>query len=202
MIANQQCRPFDSRFLPFATTKNQIKTYKTYGKCGSQVNPTARKLGKDPSAVSQIVREIQRKAEQHFGEMEWDDDIAEIVMKPLKVWIYDIETAPTEAWVWRYWNENIGHNMVKSYGHLMSYAGKWLGEEEEVEYEELTRKEMKNKNDKRLVKNIIDRFSEADVVVAHNGRAFDSKTVTGRALVHNIKPPDRDWETMCCASSL
>lgn len=188
MIANQQCRPFDSRYLPFASSANQIRTYKAYGNCGSIINQTARKLCKEPSAVSQIVRSIQKKGDLHFSAMEYDEEADQIVMRPLRVWIYDIETAPSEAYVWQFYNQNIGHNMIKAYGHVISYAGKWLGDEE-IDYQAVTQKEMNKKDDKRIIQQIIDKFSEADVVIGHNGKAFDCKTVTGRALIHGIKPP-------------
>jgi DNA polymerase elongation subunit (family B) len=189
MIAGQQCRPFDSRFLVFAETEDQEEVYKAYGNAGSIVNEAARKLSEkrgknvDPSRVSVVVRQIQKRAQDHFSELEWDDEIEQIQVKPLRVFIYDIETAPTEAYVWRYWNENIGHAQVKSYGRVISFAGKWLGTDEII-YEE-----NRGKSDKAIIKKLIKLFDQADVVVAHNGKAFDCKTVTGRALTHNIPPP-------------
>lgn len=193
MISGQQCRPYDSRFLPFALTDYEKEVYSAYGKCGSIVNATTRKLNEsrerdgvrllDVSSISQAVRRIQDRAEAHFGTLEWDDEIEAIQIKPLRVWVYDIETAPTEAFVWRFWNENIGHAQVKKYGHVISFAGKWLGDDEIV-YEE-----NRTKSDKAIIQKLISYFDEADIVVAHNGKAFDCKTVTGRALTHGINPP-------------
>lgn len=179
----KQCRPFDHRFLPFANTEDQENIYRVYGECGSVVNEAARKLEKDPSRVSQVVRQIQERAETQYGKMEWDEDIEEIQFQPLKVWIFDIETAPAEAYVWNFYNTNIGHNQVKKYGHIMSFAGKWLGTDE-VHYEE-----NRTKNDKKITKSLINFFDQADIVIGHNGRAFDCKTVTGRALSHSLTPP-------------
>ena len=179
----KQCKPYDSRFKKYAVTELQEQVYIEYGNHGSIVNATARALGKDPSFVSRVVRTIQERAEIDLGEMEWDDELQEIVFKPLKIWLFDIETAPSEAYVWNYWNTNIGHGQVKKYGHIMSYCGKWLGDED------ITYVENRGKNDKSITKKIIKYFDQADIVVGHNGRAFDVKTVTGRALVHGLKPP-------------
>lgn len=188
MISNQQCRPYDRRFLKFAATDNQTAVYKAYGKCGSIVNETARVLDKDASHISQVVRCIQKKAELHFGELEYDDEFDVIQMKPLKIWIYDIETTPTKGYFWRYWNENIGHGQVLEYGKILSFAGKWLGEED-IHYEENRTKANRVGSDKKITQSIINFFDEADIVIGHNGKAFDCKTVTGKALKHGIKPP-------------
>ena len=183
MIANQQCRPYDSRFLPFAINKDQENIYRVYGKAGSVVNEAARRLGKDPSRVSKVVRDIQKKADKHFGTLEWDEEYEAIQIKPLKVFVYDIETAPTQAFVWSYWNENISHSQVKKYGYVISFAGKWLG------CDEIIYEENRTQDDKQIISKLIAYFDEADIVVAHNGKAFDCKTVTGRALSHGIAPP-------------
>lgn len=183
MKSLKQCKPFDSRFVAYAISKQQEMVYLAYGQNGSIVNRTGRAIGKDPSYVSKVVRSIQDRAEADFGQMEWDNELEEIVLRPLKIWLFDIETAPSEAYVWNYWNANIGHNQVKKYGHIMSFCGKWLGDDD------ITYVENRTKNDKKITKQIIKYFDQADIVVGHNGRAFDVKTVTGRALVHDLQPP-------------
>jgi len=85
--------------------------------------------------------------------------------------------------VWRFFKENISAKQVKSHGHIMSFAAKWLGEGE-VFYEE-NRKE----DDRRIVSRLCELLHEADVVVAHNGDEFDLKQIRARAVVHGIKPP-------------
>lgn len=193
MIANQQCRPYDSRFLPFAETDYEREVYVTYGKCGSVVNETARKLNEirekdglrlvDVSSISQAVRRVQDRAEDRLGQLEWDEEYAEIQFKPFNILIYDIETSPTEAFVWRFWDESIGHSQVKKYGHIISFAAKWLGTEEIIYTEN------RGSSDRQITKELIGLFDRADIVVAHNGKAFDCKTVTGRALTHGLMPP-------------
>lgn len=46
-----------------------------------------------------------------------------------KILIVDIETAPKLAYVWGFWNTNVGLNQTLSSTYIMSYAAKWLGDE-------------------------------------------------------------------------
>lgn len=104
-------------------------------------------------------------------------------MSKVKILLLDIETAPKVALVWKFFKENISPKQVKEHGHIMSYAAKWLGEQDVI-YEE-NRKD----NDKRIVASLIKLLDEADMVIAHNGKEFDLKEIRARALVHKIKPP-------------
>lgn len=97
--------------------------------------------------------------------------------------ILDIETAPKVAYVWRFFKENVGAKQVLEHGHILSFAAKWLGRDEII-YEE-NRKD----DDSKIVKSLVKLFSDADIVVAHNGARFDFPQVMARALVHGINPP-------------
>jgi DNA polymerase elongation subunit (family B) len=103
-------------------------------------------------------------------------------LKP-KILIFDIETAPKIAYVWRFFKENISAKQVKEHGHILSFAAKWLGEDE-IFYEE-NRKD----NDKKIVSLMCDLLNQADMVVTHNGEQFDMKQVRARAVIHGIAPP-------------
>lgn len=103
--------------------------------------------------------------------------------KQAKILIIDIETAPTIAYVWQAWKANVGINQIKENGYIMSFSAKWLGDDF-IYYEE-----NRDGNDKAIVKNMIDLFEAADIVVAHNAKKFDIPTVMGRAAVHKIAPP-------------
>lgn len=185
MSKQKQCRPFDSRYLQLDLTDRQREVYEAYGKNGSIVNAAARALGADVGTVSKLVRAVQEKGESTLGNLEWDEYLQEIIDQPLKILVYDIETMPHVSYVWSFYNQNIGHNQVKQYGWMCSFAAKWVGEEEVIyhEYRGTTG------NDKKITKELMALFDEADIVVAHNGRAFDTKTAKGRALKHGLKPP-------------
>lgn len=100
-----------------------------------------------------------------------------------KILILDIETAPNIAYVWGAWKQNIGQNQWKDKGHIMSFAAKWLGDDEILYVEN------RKSNDKPIVKKLVALLDKADIVVAHNGDKFDLPVILGRALVHSISPP-------------
>nr|BDD47183.1 hypothetical protein 1 [bacterium] len=97
--------------------------------------------------------------------------------------VLDIETAPKLAYVWRFFRENVGAKQVKEHGHVMSYAAKWLGDDN-IDYME-NRKE----DDRAIISSLCSLIDAADMVVAHNGKRFDLPMIRGRALVHGLAPP-------------
>jgi len=180
----RQCLPFDHRLLEFCETEYQLLVYKTYGDSGSIVNETARRLGKDTGSVSKCVRTIQDRGRAQFGSLDWDDEIGEIVQRPLKVLIFDIETMFSTVATFQFYNQNFGHDNVLEYGYMISFAAKWIGTDEII-YEECRDKRGRNKS---LVKKMMALFSLADVVIGHNGRSFDIPYVKGEALRHGLEP--------------
>lgn len=100
-----------------------------------------------------------------------------------KVLLIDIETSPNIAYVWGAWKQNVGSNQWIEKTHIMSFAAKWL-DEEEVMYEE-----NRTSNDKKIIREIYNLLDEADVVVAHNGDGFDLPTILGRGVAHSYVPP-------------
>lgn len=100
----------------------------------------------------------------------------------MKILLIDIETAPNLAYVWRLWKENVGLKQLVEHEYLLSVAMKWLGEEEVFYYEN------RHNNDKILVEKIVHFLSEADAIIAHNGKKFDIPKIRGRALVHGLAP--------------
>ena len=102
----------------------------------------------------------------------------------MKTLILDIETAPSMAYVWSFWKQNVGHDMVADYGgYIMSCSLKWLGSDDVIYLE--NRKE----NDKKIVTKICKYLDEADFVIAHNGKKFDIPFIKARAVINNVPPP-------------
>lgn len=104
-------------------------------------------------------------------------------MSQPKILIADIETSPAKVYVWKFWKENVAPKQVIEHPHIMSFAAKWLGEDE-IFYEE-----SRTDNDKFLVEKLCYYLDQADMVVAHNGANFDLPKIRARALVHGIPPP-------------
>jgi len=102
-------------------------------------------------------------------------------MKP-KVLLFDIETAPNLAYVWGKYEQDV--IAFKEEWHLLSFAYKWLGESE-IHCVTM----QGQKTDRQLAQKLRDLFDKADVVIAHNGDAFDIKKARARFAFHGLKPP-------------
>lgn len=104
-----------------------------------------------------------------------------------KILVLDIETAPILAYVWGLFDQNIGLNQIKQDWHLMSWAAKWLGENE-VFYQD-QRDAKKLEDDKKILKELWKLIDEADYVLGQNSRRFDLKKLNARFLAHGFPPP-------------
>ena len=84
----------------------------------------------------------------------------------MKILLIDIETLPNLGFYWSNpWETSIIHT-VKEW-RILSVSYKWLGGEQETYID--------HKTDKFLLKKIWRVLDECDVVIAHNGDAFDLK---------------------------
>jgi predicted RNA-binding Zn-ribbon protein involved in translation (DUF1610 family)/rRNA-processing protein FCF1 len=102
----------------------------------------------------------------------------------MKTLIFDIETAPSIAYVWGAWKQNIGLDMdIEPEGYIMSLSYKWLGNDT------LYYIESRTDDDKELLLMFRDVLDEADFVVAHNGKKFDIPMINTRLAIHSIHPP-------------
>lgn len=102
-----------------------------------------------------------------------------------KILFIDLETAPKIAYVWQFFKENISPKQVLSHGHIMSAAWIWNNDSDDT----ISYSENRHENDDELVRLLIDLLDEADIVVGHNVKYFDTATINARALVLGIKPP-------------
>jgi uncharacterized protein YprB with RNaseH-like and TPR domain len=106
-----------------------------------------------------------------------------------KIAFIDIETAPSLGWVWGKWEQNVID--FKRDWYMLSYAVKWVGSKK-VETRGLIdypsyKKDMEN--DKQLVEDLWNVFNEADILIGHNGDAFDIRKANSRFLTHGLMPP-------------
>lgn len=84
-----------------------------------------------------------------------------------RILIFDIETSPMKAYVWKRWKENISLDQTISEWFMICWAAKWLGEEE-VYSSCLTPSEITEEDDKRITEELWKLLDEADIVVGHN----------------------------------
>jgi uncharacterized protein YprB with RNaseH-like and TPR domain len=102
-------------------------------------------------------------------------------MKKPKILIFDIETSAMQGDSWRRWETNLHH--IRKYSGLLSFAYKWLGEDE------IVCKTQVHRGEKKLTRLLLSLFNKADVVIAHNGKAFDIKKANAFFAIQNLNPP-------------
>ena len=105
-------------------------------------------------------------------------------MNKPKILIADIETSPNVGYFWRPGNKvSIAHDNIVEERKVICVSYKYLGEDKVYSL-----KWNSKRDDKKLVAKFSDILSKADVVVFHNGDAFDIKWIKGRVLAHGLPP--------------
>lgn len=106
-----------------------------------------------------------------------------------KVLLIDIETAPNLAYVWGKWEQDV--IAFKEHWYMISYAYKWLGEKSTrvVALPDFPLYKKNKADDESLVRSLWDLFDKAEVIIAHNGDAFDIKKSNARFIQHHMEPP-------------
>lgn len=105
-----------------------------------------------------------------------------------KILIFDIETAPVKAYVWRMWKETIGIDQMLSDWFILCWAAKWLYSDT-IMNDCVTKEEVLEEDDERVVKSLWKLFDEADIVVAHNATRFDVPKMNARFIKYGLQPP-------------
>ena len=100
----------------------------------------------------------------------------------MNILIYDIETAPTEAFVWKMWKENITPGQIINPGRPICWAAKWLGEREVFFASEWGEPDT-------FVKSLHALMEEADAVCTYNGNNFDEPVMNAAFLKLGLAPP-------------
>lgn len=103
--------------------------------------------------------------------------------------LFDIERMPNLVRTWRKWEQNVV--WYERHGYTWSISYKYLGHDK-IYHKNVTDFPLYKKDkysDKALVEFIWGLFDGADIVIAHNGNAFDIKEMTGRFVHHQLPPP-------------
>jgi DNA polymerase III epsilon subunit-like protein len=108
------------------------------------------------------------------------------VRKP-RILCWDIETAPIMGAVWRYYETNVV--WIEQDWYMLGWSAKWLGGEQ------ITRMLPDYKgykpgvpDDRALVTELHELIQQADILVAHNGDAFDIKKSKARFVKNGLPP--------------
>lgn len=110
--------------------------------------------------------------------------------KKIRTLIFDIETMPNLARVWGKWEQTTIWNERNWY--LWSFSYKWLGEGnvQHVKLPDFPLYKKDKYNDLSLTSALWQLFDEADIIIAHNGNAFDLKKVRTLFVKHRLPPPE------------
>lgn len=113
-------------------------------------------------------------------------------MKPRpgpRVLLFDIETAPILAYVWRLFDQNVALNQIHSDWYVLSWAAKWLGDKP-ADTMYMDQRFAKNIEDDRDILRVLwNLLDQADVVITQNGKAFDQKKLNARFIILGFQPP-------------
>lgn len=146
----------------------------------------SRKLNCTYEEVKQAKKGLKIDSISLVGEVEESVQIPEIIHMP-NILIIDIETAPLKAFVWRLWKQDVYIDQIISEWFMISWSAKWLGSPD-VYAERLTSEEAVEENDKRIITKLWNLLNDADIVIAHNGDAFDIPKIKTRFLLHGLPP--------------
>lgn len=119
-----------------------------------------------------------------------------------RVLLWDIETSHNIVATFRLYGEDyIPHSNLLQERYTICGCWKWLGEKtiHSVAVTDDPKRFKKNPyDDFHVVKTLHNVLSEADVIVAHNGDAYDTKFVKARAIYQKLPPlpPIRSIDTL------
>lgn len=106
------------------------------------------------------------------------------VPKTARILLFDLETAPTTAYVWGRFDQTVAQKQVVKEGYILTYSAKWLGEDTI-----LSNQITEAGDDTNLVKELAELFDQADIIVAHNALRFDVPLLKTRMIALGMNPP-------------
>lgn len=104
-----------------------------------------------------------------------------------RVLVFDIETAPIKAYIWKLWKTDVYIDQIINEWFCIAWSAKWLYSKD-VMGEVLTPEEVANENDKRIMISLWHLINEADIVIAHNGNRFDIPRINSRFITNGLAP--------------
>lgn len=106
-----------------------------------------------------------------------------------KVLLIDIETSPIISYVWTLWNTN--SIKVIQNTRILCFAYKWLGSKktEFIGLPDFKSYDKDKTDDYGVAWHLRELLDEANIVISHNGNAFDIKKILARVASHEIMPP-------------
>ena len=147
-------------------------------------------LYKDIKNVTLVAKVLCNKYKIPYSENErkkissWvNQKTIENVKEKSKILIYDIETTRMKAHVWWTGKQYIRHDQIIDEPKIISITFKWLNNDK---IHTLTWDNTK-KCDKKLIKEFLEYYNQADIVIGVNNDNFDNRFVNARALKYNFE---------------
>jgi hypothetical protein len=152
----------------------------------------AKTIGVPRSTVSDCLRKYYKTLNQGVEPTEYS------IPKNIKILLLDVETAPTTAYVWGRFDQNVSQNQVVKEGYLLTYSAKWLGEPTII-----SNRILEKENDDQLVIELAELMNRADLIVAHNAHKFDIPLIKTRMLALGLDPllPSKIVDTLRIAKA-
>ena len=101
----------------------------------------------------------------------------------MKILILDIETAPSLAYVWGMFKQNISIDKLVDTSYTMCWAAKWLGDDD------VFVSSLGDFDREGMILEIWNLLNEADAVVTYNGNNFDLPVLNREFLEEGLNPP-------------
>lgn len=112
-------------------------------------------------------------------------------MESPKIVLWDIETSGITTTSWNLYPESISHENMLSDWFIISVAWKALGDKKMNVVSVLDDKKRfkrDNTDDYHVIKTIRAALDDVDILVHHNGNAFDIKSFNSRLIFHKLPP--------------
>lgn len=109
-----------------------------------------------------------------------------------RILLLDIETAPNLTYYWGLHQELHTMDMFVTQWYILCFCAKWLDAKDVIKcaLPDFKTQYKKNKENDRFILEVLWKLlDEADIVVTHNGVAFDLKKIYARFAIHGMKPP-------------
>lgn len=101
----------------------------------------------------------------------------------MKILLLDCETAPTTAYVWGLFQQNVNTSHIVQSGYVLCWAAKWL-DSDEIMFDSLAKSGHEN-----MIKRMHKLLNQADAVVHYNGLKFDIPTLNKEFVKYGMNPP-------------
>lgn len=115
-------------------------------------------------------------------------EVPEVEQDLPKILVFDIETAPMEAYIWRLWKQTVSERQIIKDWSVLCWSAKWLFDPK-IHSAVVTPQDAIDREDARILEPMWDLLDQADIVIAHNGDKFDIKKLNFRFIKAGMIPP-------------